>query len=382
MNPRDLTDLTNFGEESKSFEELRKEAEVLLARYREMLRPKEAGASTTEHENTHDTSTCVSEHPDEKVEDVNGATPEKTQDLGTDVFGASLEALLLTLRQPCRETDACDFSDNDENDSKEDSQAIVRPDGNGSDTESLDSSVTAGASALPEAPPRVLENDEVPAEPDARPVQETKSILASALRALRASKFHPPSPDSENGPASGEEAQIEETLSDDIPSSASEELPKYEAPEETRICTECGCDTKLANECCENCSWIDRSLGILDAVISGDLNQVELLLRAKPRIIVTRTSGHEWTLLHMAASGGNPKMVELLISKGAQVNALTTDDKTPLHYAAGKGHLEIARTLVGNDADVTLVCNGKTALDLAKDHGRDEVIDFLQNATA
>ncbi len=382
MNLRDLTDLTNFGEESKSFEELRKEAEVLLARYREMLRPNEAGASTTEHEKTHDTSTCVSEHPDEKVEDVNGATPEKTEDSNVDVFEASLQALMLTLRQPCPETDACDFSDDDDDDSKEDSQAIDRPDGNGSDTKSLDSSLTAGASALPEAPPRVLENDEVPAEPDARPVQETKSMFEPALRALRGSKSHRPSSDAENGPAIGEEAQIEETLPDGIPSSASEELPKYEAPKETRICTECGCETELANECCENCSWIDRSLGILEAVIAGDLNQVELLLRAKPRIIVTRTSGHEWTLLHMAASGGNPKMVELLISKGAQVNALTTDDKTPLHYAAGKGHLEIARALVRNDADVSLVCNGKTALDLAEEHGRDEVIDFLQNGTA
>lgn len=382
MNLRDLTDLTHFREESKSFVELREEAEVLLARYREMLRPNEAAASSTEHEETHDASTWESEHPDKNAEDKHRATPEKEEDSSADVFEASLEALMLTLRQPFRETHPCDSLANGGNDSKEDVQALDRPDGNRSDTESFDSALTAGASALPQVPPRVLENDELPAGPDARPVEETRSILKSALRALRGSKSHRPSSDSEKGPASGEEKQIEMTLSDGIPSSVSEELPKYEAPEVTRICTECGCETALADERCKNCGWIDRSLGILEAVIAGDLFQVEQLLRAKPQIIVTRTSGHEWTLLHMAASGGNPKMVELLISKGAQVNALTTDDKTPLHYAAGKGHLEVARALVRNDADITLVCNGRTALNLAEEHGRDDVIDFLINSTA
>lgn len=382
MDLSDLTDLTNFGDESKSFEELREESEVLLARYREMLRPTKASESATEHGEIQDVSTWKPSHPDEIVENANGATQDETEGASAAVFEASLQALLLTLRQPSPKTVASDSPDGGHDDPKEDSHPIDGPDGNGSDTGAFDTSLRDIASALPETPPQVLENNELPAGSGTRPVQEAKSLLGSALGALRPSKHRVPSPDSGNGSTSNEGAKTEEALADGIPSSISEELPKYETPEETRICKECGCDTELGNECCVNCGWIDESLGILDAVIAGDLNQVEMLLRAKPQIIVTRTSGHEWSLLHMAASGGNPKMVELLISKGAQVDALTTDHKTPLHYAAGKGHLEIAQALVRNDADVTLVCNGKTPLDLAKEYGRDEVVDFLRNGTA
>ena len=45
MDLRDLNNLTNFSEETKSFQELREEAEVLLVKYRSMLGPN--GSSST-----------------------------------------------------------------------------------------------------------------------------------------------------------------------------------------------------------------------------------------------------------------------------------------------------------------------------------------------
>jgi len=121
----------------------------------------------------------------------------------------------------------------------------------------------------------------------------------------------------------------------------------------------------------------DESLGILDAVIAGDLSRVEQILLARPHLIGVRTSRHEWTLLHMAASGGNRKMAELLIQKGASINATNKDGKTSLHYAAGKGHLSIVKTLLSNHADLEIRYHGKTCEELAREHHQDEIAAYL-----
>jgi ankyrin repeat protein len=144
-----------------------------------------------------------------------------------------------------------------------------------------------------------------------------------------------------------------------------------------RICNRCGHETKLRDPECKNCGKIDESLGILDAVISGDLSKVEQILLVRPHLISVQTNRHAWTLLHMAASGGNKKMTELLIAKGAAVNATNRDGKTPLHYAAGKGHLNVVETLLAHFADPEAKYNGKTAADLAREHSQFEVEAYL-----
>lgn len=185
-----------------------------------------------------------------------------------------------------------------------------------------------------------------------------------------------------NGSSTEVEARCDDPILDGIPYSTSEDLPKFELAVEMRLCSSCGCETDIQNECCRNCGGVDRSLGVLEAVIAGDLQRVERLLRAKPRIIGTRTSGHKWSLLHMAANGGNPKIVELLLSKGAAVDARATDETTPLHYAAGKGHAKVARALLKHGADPSIASSGKTALDLAEEHGREGVVKLLRGAEA
>lgn len=166
-------------------------------------------------------------------------------------------------------------------------------------------------------------------------------------------------------------------LSDGIPKSVSEDLPKFEGKPRTRICNRCGHETRLRNPRCGKCGRVDESLGILDSVIAGDIAKVEQILLVRPHLITVRTSRHEWTLLHMAASGGNRKMVELLIEKGASVNATNRDGKTPLHYAAGKGHLNIVKTLLEHHADPHARYHDKTAADLAREHSQHEIAEYL-----
>ena len=56
--------------------------------------------------------------------------------------------------------------------------------------------------------------------------------------------------------------------------------------------------------------------------------------------------------MHHAAKYGRKEVVELLIAKGADVNAKRNNGQTPLHRAAGGGHKEVAELLIAKGADL------------------------------
>ena len=67
--------------------------------------------------------------------------------------------------------------------------------------------------------------------------------------------------------------------------------------------------------------------------------------------------------LILAADGGDLDAVDLLVSRGADVNTKTWDGVTPLMYAAQSGFPEVADYLIGHGADVNATPdNGMTAL--------------------
>jgi hypothetical protein len=55
--------------------------------------------------------------------------------------------------------------------------------------------------------------------------------------------------------------------------------------------------------------------------------------------------------LHSAAGGGHEEVAELLLAKGADVNAKNNDGFTPLHSAAAQGHKDVAELLLAKGAD-------------------------------
>lgn len=91
------------------------------------------------------------------------------------------------------------------------------------------------------------------------------------------------------------------------------------------------------------------------------------------------------TLLHNVAlsSGDYEETAALLIAKGLDVNAKVTyreaKDATPLHIAAGKGNVSVARLLIQNGAEVNakLPYNGFTSLHLAAQNGHEKVAELL-----
>lgn len=99
---------------------------------------------------------------------------------------------------------------------------------------------------------------------------------------------------------------------------------------------------------------IDRD-GIHYAAWRGDLAKVESLLAQNPEAINATVRNHPsfGTTLHWAAYSGHKDVVELLIRKGANVNAVRYDIETPLYTAAIRGHKAIVKLLIANRAQVT-----------------------------
>ena len=165
-----------------------------------------------------------------------------------------------------------------------------------------------------------------------------------------------------------------------IPPQSDENAAKLQLKGHLRICTSCGEQTEITESRCQKCFYLDNSLGIVNAVMAGDTSQVTKLLRVKPDILHTRTKKHNWTLLHMAASGGNMRLTKLLVEKGCAVNEPNVYGKTALHYAASKGHAPIVYMLLQAGADASMKFDNKTALQLAMENGRTEAIAALQDA--
>ena len=61
---------------------------------------------------------------------------------------------------------------------------------------------------------------------------------------------------------------------------------------------------------------------------------------------------HGFSPLHWAAKEGRTSVVELLIKRGARINASNMGDDTALHLASAHGHREVIQVLLANKADV------------------------------
>src|ERR1022692_742771 len=122
-----------------------------------------------------------------------------------------------------------------------------------------------------------------------------------------------------------------------------------------------------------------RPPSIHDAATSGDLGKVKALLKGNPDLI--DKSG--MTPLHWAASRGHKDVAELLLANKADVNARNTGPTrlnigmTPLHYAAGSGHKAVVELLVANGADVNARSGRVTPLHLAARDGHKNVAELL-----
>lgn len=92
----------------------------------------------------------------------------------------------------------------------------------------------------------------------------------------------------------------------------------------------------------------------------------------------TRATTGNWTALHLATNLGNDRMVQLLLERGARIQAPGNNNVTALHLAAGIGHQQIIESLLNHGAVVDAVdSHGRTALSLAANLGQLEAARLL-----
>ena len=95
---------------------------------------------------------------------------------------------------------------------------------------------------------------------------------------------------------------------------------------------------------------------------AGDLVSVNYLIAAYMADVNATVSGVGETPLHYAAGNGHVSVVLTLLAEGANANAksdnVRTPGWTPLHYAAGNGHVSVVLTLLAKGAEVNAKDNG------------------------
>jgi cytohesin len=90
---------------------------------------------------------------------------------------------------------------------------------------------------------------------------------------------------------------------------------------------------------------------IHQAADAGDLAKVKAFIQEG---IDVNTKVLGCTPLHCAARYGHKEVAELLIAKGADINAKDTRGRTPIDLAINQGRKEIAKLLLSKSADVSL----------------------------
>ncbi len=104
---------------------------------------------------------------------------------------------------------------------------------------------------------------------------------------------------------------------------------------------------------------------IFPAAKEGNLALLKELLAEGTPVDYRNFNGE--TVLHVAASRGDLEMVKFLVSKGADVNALTGKRWQPIHHAMRFEHPKVANYLISHKASLlTKTSDGLTALALAK----------------
>ncbi|XP_060210968.1 protein VAPYRIN-like [Lycium barbarum] len=135
--------------------------------------------------------------------------------------------------------------------------------------------------------------------------------------------------------------------------------------------------------------WVSKGWTSLHIAVANDRrDEVERLVRVN-----TNGGGCRWldskdkegrTPLHLAAGKALLGIAKVLIGAGAQVDARSKDGRTALFRAATNGDCEMMKMLVemGADPTVTELHLGRSALDIARSKGHETAVKILERGEA
>lgn len=124
--------------------------------------------------------------------------------------------------------------------------------------------------------------------------------------------------------------------------------------------------------------WIRREwlgIALVEAMRENNAARVERLLD-KGASINTPCKGGP-TPLHFAAYRNKVEIAKVLLARGADVN-LTRGGYTPLYLAVERGHVEMVELLLESGASVNISGLEKTPLQYAEEYGHKEVVQVLR----
>jgi ankyrin repeat protein len=127
-------------------------------------------------------------------------------------------------------------------------------------------------------------------------------------------------------------------------------------------------DVNLTNKSGEN--------ALMLAAFDGELALVKNLVLQK-KAAVNKLG---WSPIHYAATNGHLEITQFLMANGAQINALSPSETTPLMMSIGSGNDQLIKYLLDNGADLRMRNHeGYTAIDVAQLFGKDDIRDGLMS---
>jgi len=122
-----------------------------------------------------------------------------------------------------------------------------------------------------------------------------------------------------------------------------------------------------------------RQMLFVDAARTGSLNIMKILLALGAKIDEPECPYNRCLNAMIAAAwNGHTDGVQLLLAKGANVNARMNRGQTALMVASYHGYNDTVSLLLANGADACLDSNGETALIWAERNGHSEIAELLR----
>ena len=119
-------------------------------------------------------------------------------------------------------------------------------------------------------------------------------------------------------------------------------------------------------------------ISIIEAAEMNNITAIKRHIAAGTDVDV-KASHHGWSALHRAVFYGHMEIAKLLILNSADVDERDGSGETPLHKAARQGYEEFVTLLVGKGASVNIKdVKSETPLDEANSGNKPEIADLLR----